>query len=249
MSTVAITRKQCPNCSTWKSFNVFFTELFLPLPVFPCLNEKIDLEIRFIRLFGNLFEMAFNTLLIVSLSETRREHVFALDKRIVTLSLLLVALSPNVSSWRMLITFQDRISVILKSRKICDSSSPGTIDGTVIPSVSGIRGQSGSSNGKKKIPFQHLFNFIIKISRKWLLVYLLWRNVSVLPFARPRADATLDSRSRQTKELYSLLAIKKRKRLINNRSNNWNDNYLFIDGKFTFKINIHIAKHAYWDTT
>lgn len=73
---------------------------------------------------------------------------------------------------------------------------------------------------EKKIPFQHLFNFIIKISRKWLLVYLLWRNVSVLPFARPRADATLDSRSRQTKELYSLLAIKKRKRLINNRSNN-----------------------------
>ena len=150
MSTVAITKKQCPNCSTWKSFNIFFTELFLPLPVFPYLNEKIDLEIRFIRLFGNLFEMAFNTLLIVSLSETRREHVFALDKRIVTLSLLLVALSPNVSSWRMLITFQDRISVILKSRKICDSSSPGTIDGTVIPSVSGIRGQSGSSNGKKK---------------------------------------------------------------------------------------------------
>ena len=57
---------------------------------------------------------------------------------------------------------------------------------------------------KKEIPFQDLFNFIIKISRKWLLVYLLWRNVSVLPFARPRADATLDSKSRQTKELYSL---------------------------------------------
>lgn len=157
MSTVAITKKQCPNWSTWKSFNVFFTELFLPPPVFPCLNEKIDLEIRFIRLFGNLFEMAFNTLLIVSLSETRREHVFALDKRIVALSLLLVALSPNVSSWRMLITFQGRISVILKSRKICDSSSPGTIDGTVIPSVSGIRGQSGSSNEKKKNSFSGSF--------------------------------------------------------------------------------------------
>lgn len=36
---------------------------------------------------------------------------------------------------------------------------------------------------------------------------------------------------------------------MNNRSKNCNDNYLFMDGKFTFKINIHIAKYAHWDTT